>query len=187
MTDPHAHLRTTDLAPLVEEHGELRLEPAEDLFERLVVSIVNQQLSTEAAETIRGRLFERVEVTPAGVLAADPAVLQELGVSTQKTRYLRNVAEWFDERSVSHDYFADLSDEEVLAELTAITGVGDWTAKMFLLFGLAREDVFPVEDLGIRRGMERVFGDESRAAMRDRAEAWRPYRSYAARYLWRHR
>lgn len=187
MADPHDHLRTTELAPLVEEHGELTIEPADDLFERLVVSIVNQQLSTEAADTIRGRLFDQFEVTPEGILAADPEDLQAVGVSTQKTRYVRNIAEWFDAEDVSHERFATMSDEDVLAELTSITGVGDWTAKMFLLFGLGREDVFPVEDLGVRRGMEAFFGDESRAEMRERAEAWRPYRSYSALYLWRHR
>jgi DNA-3-methyladenine glycosylase II len=75
--------------------------------------------------------------------------------------------------------------DAVVAELTDVRGVGDWTAKMFLMFVLGREDVFPVEDLGIRRGMEELFGDLTRAEMVDRAEPWRPYRSYASLYLWR--
>lgn len=185
--DPHDVLRSDpDLGPLVEAHGPLAVEPADDLFERVVVSVVSQQVSTDAATAIRERLFDAVTVTPAGVLAADPAVLREAGCSAAKARYLRNVARAFRGRGWDHAYFADLDDEIVVDELTAVTGVGTWTAKMFLVFCLGREDVFPVEDLGIRRGMERVVDpDLDRDGMVAHAERWRPYRSYAARYLWR--
>lgn len=186
MTDPYDHLRTTDLEPLVDEHGELAVSPAEDTFARFVVSIVRQQVSTEAARAIEERLFDAVEATPAGVLAADEETLREAGLSAAKAGYVRNVAEAFRERGYSRDAFADHDDAAVVAELTDIRGVGDWTAKMFLLFCLGREDVFPVEDLGIRRGMERLYGEDlTRSEMVERAEPWRPYRSYASRYLWR--
>ncbi|TVT89564.1 DNA-3-methyladenine glycosylase family protein, partial [Haloferax volcanii] len=102
--------------------------------------------------------------------------------------YVRNVADAFRD-GLSAEWLREMDDGEVVAALTEIRGVGDWTAKMFLIFVLAREDVFPVEDLGIRRGMEHVFGFEqdavSRGEMRERAERWAPYRSYASRYLWR--
>ncbi|WP_058828270.1 DNA-3-methyladenine glycosylase [Haloferax sp. Q22] len=179
--DPH-------LGDVVDEHGPLSLDPADDPFERLVVSIVNQQLSTTAAATIRDRLFDHVEITPEGILAADEDVLRDCGLSNQKVGYVRNVADAFQD-GLSAESLRAMDDDEVVAALTEIRGVGDWTAKMFLIFVLAREDVFPVEDLGIRRGMEHVFGFErdavSRGEMRERAERWAPYRSYASRYLWR--
>ena len=78
-----------------------------------------------------------------------------------------------------------MSDEEVIDELTDIHGVGDWTAKMYMIFVLAREDVFPVEDLGIRKALENLYGLESRSEMREKAEEWKPYRSLASRYLWK--
>jgi DNA-3-methyladenine glycosylase II len=183
---PHEHLRETDLRPLVERHGPVELTVAEDPFERTVVSIVNQLISTEAARTIRSRLFDRFEVTPAAMLAAEEDELREVGLSAQKVEYVKNVARWFEEEDVTRDRFEGMDDAAVVAELTEIRGVGDWTAKMFLCFCLGREDVFPVEDLAVRRAMTDVFGDESRAAMRERAELWRPYRTYAALYLWNH-
>jgi DNA-3-methyladenine glycosylase II len=184
---PHDHLRATDevLAALIDDHGELGIEPAEDLFERLVTSILRQQVSMASAAATRERLFDAVEVTPAGVLAADESVLKDAGLSRQKTRYVRNVAEAFDERDYSHEYFREMDDEAVVAELTSITGVGTWTARMQLIFALGRPDVFPVGDLGIRKGMRTLYGDLSREEMVEQAEAWRPYRSYASLYLWR--
>jgi len=184
--DPHAHLRGDPaLAPLVDEHGPLELDPHEEPFRRLVVSVLRQQVSMDAAAAIRERLFDAVEVTPAGILAADPATLHDAGVSQAKAEYLRAIAERWDRAGYSRDYFAGMDDEAVRAELTEIRGVGDWTADVFLLFALGREDVFPVGDLGIRKGMRRLFDEEmTRAEMVDRAERWRPYRSYASRYLW---
>jgi DNA-3-methyladenine glycosylase II len=174
------------LAPHVERHGPIELEPAEDIFARFVVSIIRQQVSMEAAESIRERLFETVEVTPEAMLTADEATLRDVGLSAAKVEYVTAVAERFEERCYDRAYFADESDDEVLTELTDIHGVGPWTAKMFLLFCLGREDIFPVEDLGIRTGMEAVVGsDLTRAEMRERAAEWAPYRSYASLYLWR--
>ncbi|MFC7133741.1 MULTISPECIES: DNA-3-methyladenine glycosylase family protein [Salinibaculum] len=174
------------LAPLVAEHGPLALEPADDLFERLVVSIIRQQVSMDAAAAIRERVFERFEVTPAAVLAADEDALRDAGLSAAKVEYVRAAAERFQQRDYDRDFFADLSTEDVLAELGEIRGIGPWTGKMFCLFCLGRPDVFPVEDLGVRKGMWQVAdSDMSRNDMVERAEPWRPYRSYAALYLWR--
>lgn len=185
MTDPNETLAATaDLGPLVETYGPKRLEPADDLFQRMVTSVCNQQVSTAAGRSIRESLFDAVRITPSGVRAVEEDVLREAGLSRQKCRYVCNIARWFESKESSRDRLAALSDEEVRSELTSITGVGDWTAKMTLVFGLGRPDVFPVEDLAIRRAMTAQFGDESRAAMRDRADCWQPYRSYAALYLW---
>ena len=187
MTDPHDHLRDDpDIGPLVEEHGELSIEPADDLFERFVTSILRQQVSMAAAAATRERLFAAVEVTPAAILAADDETLRDAGLSRQKARYVNNVAAAFDEHDYSHDFFAGMPDDAVVEELTAITGVGDWTARMQLMFSLGREDVFPVGDLGIRKGMQALVDPEmTRAEMREHAERWAPYRSYASLYLWR--
>jgi len=174
------------LGPVVEKYGPLELDPADDLFERLVVSILRQQVSMASAAAIRERLFEAVAVTPEGVLAAHEETLREAGLSRQKAGYVRAIAETFREEGYDKVYFADASDEEITEALTAITGVGPWTARMQLLFTFGRPDVFPVGDLGVRKGMKRLFGDEmTRAEMVAEAERWTPYRSYASLYLWR--
>ncbi|MFB6154586.1 MAG: DNA-3-methyladenine glycosylase [Haloferacaceae archaeon] len=179
--------RDPALEPLVTDHGPVEIDTADDPFERLVVSILRQQISMAAARSIRERLFEAVEVTPEGLVAADEATLRDAGLSSQKATYVRNVAEAFRERDYDREAFEEMDDDAVVAELTSIAGVGDWTAKMFLLFCLGREDVFPVEDLGIRKGMQALLGEDlTRGEMVERAERWRPYRSYASLYLWRH-
>jgi len=184
---PHEYLRDDAyVGPLIEEHGVLELDTADDMFERLAVSILRQQVSMASAAATRNRLFESVEVTPEGILAADPETLRDAGLSRQKTRYVRNVAEAFREE-YSKAHFEALDDDEVVSELTSITGVGEWTANMQLLFSLGRPDVFPVGDLGVRKGMRTLYGDEemTREGMVAEAERWAPYRSYATLYLWR--
>jgi DNA-3-methyladenine glycosylase II len=187
VSDPYSTLRADEyLGPVVETHGELSIGPAEDFFRRFVTSILRQQVSMAAADAMRERLFDAVTVTPTGIRAADEAALRDAGLSEQKTRYVQNVAEAVADRGWSQSYFAGMGDEAIRAELTDVTGVGRWTADMQLIFSLGREDVFPVGDLGIRKGMTRVFDDDlTRAEMVDRAERWAPYRSYASLYLWR--
>ncbi|WP_132060685.1 DNA-3-methyladenine glycosylase family protein [Halorussus amylolyticus] len=184
--DPNELLREDpDLGPIVEAHGPVTVEPAPDFFERFVVSVLRQQVSMATAAATRERLETAVEMTPEGVLAADEQTLRDAGLSAAKTEYVGNVAEAFVERGYSRAYFAEIPDEEVVAELTTIKGVGEWTANMQLMFALGRPDVFPVGDLGIRKGMERLYGDLTRGEMVERAERWSPYRSYASRYLWK--
>jgi DNA-3-methyladenine glycosylase II len=175
-----------DIGHLVADHGDVTLESGEDLFERLVVSILRQQVSMASANATRERLEDAVELTPAALLRTDRSTLRDLGLSRQKASYVHNVAEAFVEHDYSREYFAEMSDDAVIAELTDINGVGPWTAKMQLLFSLGRPDVFPVEDLGIRKGMHTLYGDDlERSRMEEIAERWRPYRSYASLYLWR--
>jgi len=175
------------MADLLDAHGHLPVEPAENEFRRLAVSIVNQQLSTASAAAIRERAFDLLgEVTPAAVLAADRDALRDAGLSATKVDYLRNAATAFQERDLTREGLADHADETVVDELTTITGVGRWTAEMYLLFVLGREDVLPLGDLAVRRGLESLYGCDSRTEMREVAEAWRPYRSYGTRYVWAH-
>lgn len=177
--------RDPELGKLVERYGELELEPADDPFERLVVSIVNQQLSTSSAKTIRQRLFQTIDIDPDTVLETDEEVLRSVGLSRQKIEYMKNVAEKFSAENYTREKFAGMDDEEVIDELTQIKGIGTWTAKMFLMFVLARKDVFPVEDLGIRHGMQNLYSLEQREQMERKASEWSPYRSIASLYLWR--
>jgi DNA-3-methyladenine glycosylase II len=184
--DPHDALRDDEyLGPLIDEHGELTVDPAEEFFARFVTSILRQQVSMASAAATRERLFDAVAVTPDGILAADEATLREAGLSRQKTRYVRNVAEAF-EAGLSRASLAALDDDAARERLTDITGVGEWTANVQLIFSLGREDVFPVGDLGVRKGMARLFDldVEDRAEMVARAERWRPYRTYATLYCW---
>lgn len=170
---------------LVEKYGELELEPAGNPYERLVVSIVNQQLSTESAGAIVDRLLENFEVTPETMLEADESDLREIGLSSSKIDYIKNAAEAFREGDFIREGMSDLSDEEAIEQLTDIKGIGPWTAKMYLMFVLGREDVFPVEDLGIRKGFESIYGESTRKAMIEKAEDWSPLRSIASLYLWK--
>lgn len=183
----HEHLRQDPtMADLVAQHGYLAIEPAADPFRRLVRSIGRQQVSMAAARATWERLTDRFEVTPAEMLAAEPAALQDAGLSEAKSEYVRAVAAAFAEDGWSRSAFTDQSDEAVIEQVTEVRGIGPWTAKMFLLFGLGREDVFPVEDLGVRQAMETLYDVETRTEMRERAGSWAPYRSVAALYLWRH-
>ncbi|HET7322782.1 MAG TPA: DNA-3-methyladenine glycosylase 2 family protein [Halococcus sp.] len=185
MPDAHDHLRDDPkIGPLIEEYGERELEPADDPYERLVISIVNQLISTEAARTVKNRLFEAFEITPETILTADEDKLRDVGLSQQKVSAMKDAAAWWCEENITRERFAELSNEEVITDLTAISGIGDWTGKMFLMFSLGREDVFPVEDLAVRRGMEMLYDDPSRAEMREHAVEWKPYRSVATLYVW---
>ncbi|QKY20108.1 DNA-3-methyladenine glycosylase 2 family protein [Halolamina sp. CBA1230] len=193
LTDEDAYDRLREdeyLGPIVAEVGPVSIDPAEDAFERLIVSILRQQVSMASAAATRERLFDAVEVTPAGIRAADDETLRDAGLSRQKTRYVNEIADRFAEEAWSREAFAAMEDDEVREALTDITGVGPWTADMFLLFVLGRPDVFPVGDLGVREGLKTLVDhhgenpEMTRGEMTAFAERWEPVRSYAALYLW---
>jgi len=172
---------------LIDEHGPLEIEPADNEFRRLVVAIINHSISTASAAAVRERVFDLLEeVTPESVLEADEEALQNAGLGESKTEYVRNAAQAFEERDLTRAGLADASDEEVIDRLSEIRGIGAWTGRMYLLFVLGREDVFPIGDLAVRRGIESLYGEMTREEMCDHAERWRPYRSIATRYLWAH-
>jgi len=176
------------MAALVEEFGRVEVEPVEDggEFRRLVVSLTNQAVSTESARAVRGRLFEKLgDVTPRTVLETPPDELASTGVGEAKAEYLREAARAFETGDYTCDAFADATNDEVRDVLTEIRGVGEWTANMYLIFVLGREDVLPLGDLAVRRGIKSLYGVESRDEMRRVAEAWKPYRSYGTRYVWK--
>jgi DNA-3-methyladenine glycosylase II len=190
------HLMRSDprLAPLIRRVGRCRLPDAGTgaPFAHLVRAILSQQLSGKAANTIHGRVLTLVGpaggLTPAGLLAVDPTALRAAGVSGPKIAYLRDLAERVGDGRLDLDVLDHASDEEVIAAITAVKGLGRWSAEMFLMFRLNRPDVFPVGDLGIVKGVQKLLGMKRRPAPRTMlrvAEAWRPYRSVAAWYLWR--
>jgi DNA-3-methyladenine glycosylase II len=163
-----------------------------DHYGALVRAITGQQLSVRAAAAIYGRLLERFDgrpPTPAEILADEPEELRAAaGLSRAKVGFLRSLAEHVISGELELGRLDELSDEEVIAELTAVKGLGAWSAHMFLMFHLQRPDVLPVGDLGIRRAIERAYGLDTlpQAAEMERiAECWRPHRTLACRYLWR--
>ncbi|MFZ1994542.1 MAG: DNA-3-methyladenine glycosylase [Solirubrobacteraceae bacterium] len=199
LSDAIAHLRAADpvLRALIDEIGveslgDRRIGRPRDHYGALVRTIVGQQLSTRAARAIYERLTQRFggrAPTPEEILADDPDELRSsAGLSHAKVRYLRSLAEHVLDGSLELATLGRLSDDEVTAELTAINGIGRWSADMFLMFHLQRPDVLPVGDLGIRKAFEVVYGlpalPESEEMERI-AEPWRPHRTVACLFLWR--
>lgn len=174
----------------------IELEPVEltdDVYLRLVRAIVYQQLSGKAASTIYQRfmaLFNDGYPHPEDVIQFDLGDLRQVGLSRQKATYIQNVAQHFVERDLLRQDWSKVRDEEVLTELTQIKGVGTWTVQMILMFSLGRKDILPTGDLAIQQSMQHLYQLQSRGRQLEQemlkvAEAWRPYRSVAARYLWR--
>ncbi|QFU82941.1 DNA-3-methyladenine glycosylase family protein [Natronorubrum aibiense] len=188
--DPETVLRADPvMAGVIDRREPHPLESNPNEYERLCVSIINQQLSTASAAAVRERVFDVLggDVTPEAVLEASRADLLEAGLSRTKADYVENAARAFQERDLTRAGLAGYTNEAVIAELTEITGIGEWTAHMYLMFVLQRPDVLPLGDLAIRRGIESLYNDGAeltRAEMRDVAEPWRPYRSLASRYIW---
>jgi DNA-3-methyladenine glycosylase II len=188
-----AHLKSSDpvLGALIERIGPSRFRYRPATFDALVHAIVNQQLSGKAAATIYGRLQDALapkEVEPRGILRLGEDALRQLGISKQKSAYLLDLAEKTRKKEVDFEALPKLPDAEVLEQLTAIKGIGEWTVHMFLMFALRRPDVLPVGDLGIQNAIQKAYGLEARPKPKQVAEIgakWRPYASYASWYLWR--
>jgi DNA-3-methyladenine glycosylase II len=188
------HLARKDavLKRIVSAVGPCTLAPGGDRFLVLTRAIVSQLISTKAALTIYGRLEELVHraVTPASLMAANLRALRKTGLSRAKALALRDLAQRVHKGKLPLDQFHDLTDEEIIEHLTAVRGIGRWTADMFLIFCLGRPDVLPVGDFGLRAGVQTAYGLAElpdRKVLSERAEAWRPYRSVATWYFWRSR
>jgi DNA-3-methyladenine glycosylase II len=181
------------LAALIRKHGPCGLAAAQrtDHFSALVRAIVGQQLSTKAAATIHGRLMALVgeaPPTPAAIGRLPDDKLRAAGLSRQKTAYLRDLCAKVATCDVRLELLERMTDDDVIAELTKVKGVGRWTAEMFLMFRLHRPDVLPVGDLGIVNAVRNVYRLRKKPSpqrIMKLGEAWRPYRSVASWYLWR--
>ena len=180
------------LAALIRKHGECGLAQAQrtDHFSALVRAITGQQLSTKAASTIYGRLVTLMPegVTPAALATLTDDQLRAVGMSRQKVSYFRDLCDKALTGVVPLDVLESLTDDEVIAALTKVKGIGRWSAEMFLMFRLHRPDVLPVDDLGIVNAVKNVYRLRKRPTadrIRKIGDAWRPYRSVASWYLWR--
>ena len=176
------------LKSLIEEFEEPRLSSRGDLFATLIKSIVGQQISVIAASAVWSRLFDLVgEVNPESILAKTHEELRQVGLSNRKVEYIVGIAEAWTE-GLSEIDWEQMSDEEVVQELVKLRGVGRWTVQMLLIFALLRPDVFPIDDIGLIRGMEKLY-NEGKALEKPQlfeiAENWKPYRTMGVWYIWR--
>jgi DNA-3-methyladenine glycosylase II len=191
MQEAIQHLRRSDpiLSEIIDRVGAYGIQFRDPDFESLVKSIVYQQLSGRVASVIFGRLVKAAgAVTPENILKLRPSRMRTLGLSTQKTAYIRDLARHTRDGRLVFQELSDLDDGAVIERLTQVKGIGVWTSHMFLIFALRRPDVLPVGDLGIRNAIRRAYGlaelpkPEEMEAM---AVRWRPYCSVASWYLWR--
>lgn len=193
--DACRHLARRDrvLKKLIPQFGEARLQSRGDAFTTLARSIVGQQISVKAAQSVWDRFAAMVggaptRLAPAAVLAAPVPSLREAGLSARKAEYLQDLARHFDDGLVHVTQWKGMDDEDIIDELVAIRGIGRWTAEMFLIFHLMRPDVLPLDDLGLLKGISlNYFSGEpvSRAEAREVGEGWAPFRSVATWYIWR--
>lgn len=193
-TSAVTHLSKADprLALLIDSHGHPTITPTTNAVQSLARAIVGQQLSGKAAATIWGRflaLYPRGRFpTPAALIATPDDKLRSVGLSGAKTAAVKDLARHVVERKLVPSRLPALTDQEVAALLLPVRGIGPWSVDMFLMFALARPDVLPVGDLGVRKGMQMHFGLR-KLPEADRmvklAEPWRPFRSIGSWYMWR--
>ncbi len=193
MTEAYKALKSDPvMKEVIRFTGKLEEVGHKDLFTSLLRSIVGQQLSGKAADTIWSRfiaLFPRKKPTADALLAIDIELLRGAGLSYQKAGYLKNIALFSKEQTLDYRKLHTKTDEELIDYLTSIKGVGKWTVEMILIFTLNRQDVFPLDDLGIQQAMAKLFnlrktGKELKKEMLKRSTVWAPYRSLATRHLW---
>lgn len=174
---------------LIPQYADLHLTGRGEAFTTLARSIIGQQISVKAADTLWLRLTEICpKCTPAQILKAGPERLAACGLAKRKAEYIIDLAEHFKAKRVHADKWAEMDDEEVISELIQIRGIGRWTAEMFLIFNLLRPNILPLDDLGLLKGISiNYFSGEpvSRSDAREVAANWEPWRTVATWYLWR--
>jgi DNA-3-methyladenine glycosylase II len=191
-----AHLsKDKKLKAVIEKQGAVTYNTHSDLYTSLLSSIVSQQLSVKAADTIWNRfidIFPGRDPLPKLVLKKTPEQLREVGLSFQKAGYLQNIARFALDHGFDHAVLKKMDDDELVEHFTQIKGVGKWTVQMLLMFTMGRMDVFPEDDLGIQMGIKKIYGIDSekkqlKADMQKIAAKWSPYRTIACRYIWKHK
>jgi len=177
---------------LINKFGRPDLNPRQDYFQSLLRSIVFQQLSGKAAQTIYERFVNLIPKTskhcPNEVLKLDKEEMRKAGLSFRKIDYVRNLADYFENNSFHKKDVEKMSDQEISKELIQIKGIGQWTVDMFLMFTLNRADILPCKDLGIQKGIMKILNMNnlpSKKEMENCSRKWRPYRTIACWYLWR--
>jgi DNA-3-methyladenine glycosylase II len=186
-----SHLVRKDrvMKKLIPQFGQGMLESRGDAFKTLARSIVGQQISVKAAQSVWDRLVSlAAELTPQVLLQLDLEVMRHAGLSARKVEYLVDLALHFDSGALHVADWTHMDDEAIIAELVAIRGIGRWTAEMFLIFYLMRPNVLPLDDVGLINGVSKnYFSGEpvSRSDLREVAQAWQPYSTVATWYIWR--
>jgi len=193
--DACKHLARRDrvMKKLIPRFGEARLQSRGDAFTTLARSIVGQQISVKAAQSVWDRFLAlratpTARLAPQAVLALDVPAMRGAGLSARKCEYLRDLSKHFDDRLVHVHQWTQMDDEAIIDELVAIRGIGRWTAEMFLIFHLMRPNVMPLDDLGLIKGISvNYFSGEpvTRAEAREVGDAWAPFKSVATWYVWR--
>ena len=177
------------LASLIEKYGVCTIKPIEknDYFVSLVEAIVGQQLSGKAAESIFKKVKQGLKkVSPSEIIKCEDITLRGYGLSWAKVKYLKDLAHKVDRGDLNINKLSDFSNEKIIENLTQVKGIGRWTAEMFLMFSLARPDVFPIDDLGIKNGIRKMLGVNLEPEKIERfAKRWKPYRTVASWYVWR--
>jgi len=179
------------IVPLVKTWGHCTIKPIKKslYFEDLVDAITSQQLSGKAAKTIFNRVKDCVggKISPEAIISKTDQKLRDCGLSWGKVGYVKDLAKKVKSGELKIKNLDKLSDEEVVDELVSVKGIGRWTAEMFLMFSLGRPDIFPIDDLGIKKGFEKVVGKrlEGRELSDFSETRWKPYRTVASWYLWR--
>lgn len=192
-TKAKKHFQLVDplLYSLIDTIKPFEMETDEDYFTALCQEIVGQQLAGKAADAIFGRfqkLFPKGKITPQRVAKIPEEKIRAVGTSWSKARYIKNLATCVLDGTVKIDQLSTLSDQEVIKELTKVKGIGPWTAEMFLMFTLGREDIFSYGDLGLRKAIKKLYGfkkDPTIVQMEKIVNKWKPYRTHAARLLWK--
>ena len=182
-----------NLKKLIKEHGTFELKKQKNLYLYLCYSIMSQQLSTKVAKVIKQRFLDLYDGEPTPQQIVDTAFekLRAIGLSNAKVNYIQNVARFEIEKGMDHKKLAKMDNEEVIAYLTPIKGVGRWTVEMLLMFALGREDVFAVDDLGIQNAMIKLYklDNSDKKFLKEEmiriSKKWSPYRTYACVHLWR--
>ena len=174
---------------IMRAHPKVFLAPRGEPFFTLARAIVGQQISVKAAQSVWNRLVACVgQMTPQGVLARPRPELRACGLSDRKTEYIADLAQHFANGSIHVHRWPEMTDDEIIAELMEVRGIGRWTAEMFLMFNLLRPDVFPLDDLGLQKGIRLAYFNGRKVSLRTMTrlgDAWRPWRSVATWYLWR--
>ena len=184
-------LRRTDpvMAAVIARHPRVHLEPRGDAFQTLARAIVGQQISVKAAQSVWNRVVAAVPaIAPQALLAIERPKLRACGLSDRKVEYITDLARHFADGTIHFARWPEMSDEDVVADLVQVRGIGRWTAEMFLIFNLLRPDVLPLDDLGLQRAVSLAYrkGRPIRpGGIRRIARAWEPWRSVATWYLWR--
>ena len=178
------------LKKLFKTHGPHQFaDRSERLMEELIESVISQQLSVKAADTIYSRFLNLFKdgkfPTPEQILKIDIEKLRSAGMSYSKAAYVKNIARAFKNRDLDIQILRKMSDEEAIETLTKIKGVGKWTAEMILIFTLNREDVFSVGDAGLRRAIKNLYGITNEKEILKLSETWKTKRSFACWYLWK--